>query len=105
MGHLPFHCPCRVAGVAALGVLPFWLVLPGSSPTRQARGGRFAGSSPTRQNCGLALATPLFKKRQPNGLTFEGTYTSERFLTSRSVSRGQWVYRRAMWELGKGGVG
>ena len=34
----------------------------------------------------------FFKKTQPKGLTFEGTYTSERFLTSRSVRRGQWVY-------------
>lgn len=63
------------------------------------------GSSPTRQNCSLALATSLFTKRQPNWRNFEGTYTSERFLTSRSVKRGRWVYKRGSWELGEGWLG
>jgi hypothetical protein len=113
---------CRVAHLPGKPVVA---AFPGSSPTRQACGGRFPGqltypaslwrplsraahlpgkpvaaafpgSSPTRQNRSVALATSLFTKRQPNGCNFEGTYTSERFLTSRSVRRGQWVYKRGV---------
>jgi len=98
--------------------LPLWLVLPGSSclaslwwllcrvahlPTKAA----LPGSSPTRQNRSLALATSLFTKHQPNGCDFEGTYTSERFLTSRSVRRGQWVYRKGIrvgWDCERWGL-
>ena len=110
MGPLPLHHYCRVAGVtASQGCLYGWLCrvahlpslptvagLPGSSPPEPTVVADLPGSSPTRQNRSLALAASLFTKRQPNGCDFEGTYTSERFLMSRSVRRGQWVYRRGI---------
>ncbi len=98
---LPLWLLCRVAHLPSLPMVaalpgsspPYRGHLPGSSPPYR---GHLPGSSPTRQNRSLALATSLFTKRHPNGCDFEGTYTSERFLTSRSVRRGQWVYRKGM---------